>query len=348
MEKALMDSKLDSVVQTIAQSKGTVMLIGSTDCGKTTTAKYMLTKLCSISSKIGFIDSDIGQSTLGPPGTIGAATFSKFNPQKDCEMQAQNLKLTFIGEFTPVGHIMELIFGIKKMLDYLNQLNCAIILIDTTGLVHGKTGLYLKKSKIELIKPDHLIFFHKNKDLLTLINIQTKAQNHFLTILDSVKTRSFEQRRSYRNRKITTYFKDSREQPIAFPPIIQWRKDIITCSALSPAEIGRLTSLLQREIYFAAISHRTLIIASDSWFYCYILHKIKEILPIDFIYILNKQQLISKYISIEDSNYDVLALGIVKDVDFKKQIFKLLSPDINSTKIQCLKFGTINMCRSGN
>jgi len=343
-----MDSKLDSVIQTIAQSGGTVMLIGSTDCGKTTTAKYLLTKLCSISSKIGFIDSDIGQSTLGPPGTIGAATFSKFSSKKDWEMQAQNLKLTFIGEFSPVGHIMELIFGVKKMFDYLNQLSCATIIIDTTGLVHGKTGLYLKKSKIEFIKPDHLIFFQKNRELFTLINLQTNVQNHFLPILDSVKKRSLEQRRIYRNRKINTYFEESREQQIVFPPIIQWRKDIITCSALSPAKIGQLTSLLQREIYFAAISHRTLIIASDSWFYCYIIDKIKEIMPIDFIYILNKQQLISKYISVEDSNNDVLSLGIVKDIDFKKRTFKLLSPYINSIKINCLKFGTINLCLSEN
>jgi polynucleotide 5'-kinase involved in rRNA processing len=56
-----------------ASLKGTVMVIGRSDTGKTTLARYLFHQLCRHYGKVGFLDCDVGQSTLGLPTTMTLA-----------------------------------------------------------------------------------------------------------------------------------------------------------------------------------------------------------------------------------------------------------------------------------
>jgi len=58
---------------------GTLMVIGGTDVGKSTFARYLYSHLAGRGSKVAFIDGDPGQSNLGPPGTMTAATEIDFD-----------------------------------------------------------------------------------------------------------------------------------------------------------------------------------------------------------------------------------------------------------------------------
>jgi len=53
--------------------KGTIMVIGRSDSGKTTFARYLFQELCRHHKRVGFLDCDMGQSTLGPPTTMTLA-----------------------------------------------------------------------------------------------------------------------------------------------------------------------------------------------------------------------------------------------------------------------------------
>lgn len=336
----------ESLVETIARSGGLVMLVGPSDSGKTTLAKYLLSRLCLLRPKIGFIDGDVGQSSLGPPGTVGAAFFNRFDPHKDWEMQAKSLKLHFIGAFSPPGRTLEILIGLKKLVDYLQQSGCDIIIIDTTGLVYDRSGLYLKKSKIELLKPKHLVMLHHHNELQTLTAFLAKKESincHTFSISQEVKKRSLEQRRFNREKKLQTYFAESRFYDIPFPATIQWKKNIITSTYCSPKEIAQLSNILQKEIRFAAISHRLLFIISDTWFYCDKIQQLQAIFPIDSIFILLAPNLIDSFVSLENSNDDCLTLGVVKNIDFKNHIISLQSPAHKIENIYSIKFGATRL-----
>ena len=60
----------------LLQNKGTALIIGATDSGKSTLAKYLVQKLVSQNINVCLIDSDVGQSSLGLPGTICMKVFS--------------------------------------------------------------------------------------------------------------------------------------------------------------------------------------------------------------------------------------------------------------------------------
>jgi len=320
------------------------MLIGSIDSGKTTTAKYLLTKLSAQPQlKIGFIDADIGQSTLGPPGTIGAAVFDNFIPDHDWEAQANDLQLRFIGAFSPVGHTLEILLAIKKLIDYLNRLQCNIILLDTTGLVFGKSGFYLKKSKIELLQPSHLIVFQSHNEFYTLLTgnfWRQKTTVSPLPVSENVQKRSLAQRQFYRERKLADYFQNSELLELPFPEYIQWRKDLVTTTYLPPQQLKKLSSLFDREIYCASITQRMLFIVSDHWFYQTIPLSIKQEFFIDSIYTTSKHQFINRYISLEDSLGTVVGLGIVKDINFKHQTITIKTTCRDSNKIYSITIGT--------
>jgi polynucleotide 5'-hydroxyl-kinase GRC3/NOL9 len=59
------------VLNVLEKEKGTVILLGTTDTGKSTLAKFLVTHLCKRGVKVAFVDADIGQSFLGPPTAIG-------------------------------------------------------------------------------------------------------------------------------------------------------------------------------------------------------------------------------------------------------------------------------------
>jgi len=322
------------------------MIIGPSDSGKTMLANYLLFKLCAIRSTVGFIDCDIGQSSLGPPGTIGAAIFSRFNPDKTIEQQADNTRLFFVGSYAPMGHVVEMLMGLKIMVDYLTQLNCDLIIIDTTGLVENRLGFYLKKSKIELTQPSHIIIFQQQEELQTLIafckNLPA-SEIHLLPISEKIQKRSLMQRRDYRMNKLQEYFRNSTGHTIPFAPVMQWSKDIFTTIPHNDQNLSQLSTFLGQEPPFAALLHNVLIFVSETWIDELILIKIKELFQVETIHLLSSQRVQLKLISIEDTLNNILSLGIIQEIDFKQRMLKIIAPAFDLTKINHIKIGMASL-----
>ena len=59
----------------LEKEKGIAILLGATDTGKSTLAKFLIFNLCQRGLMVALVDADIGQSFLVPPATIGFAVF---------------------------------------------------------------------------------------------------------------------------------------------------------------------------------------------------------------------------------------------------------------------------------
>ena len=55
------------LLDVLEEEKGVAILLGATDTGKSTLAKFLISHLCKRGLKVGLVDADIGQSFLGPP-----------------------------------------------------------------------------------------------------------------------------------------------------------------------------------------------------------------------------------------------------------------------------------------
>ncbi len=197
------------LLDVLKEEKGIVMLLGATDTGKSTLAKFLISHLCQQGLKIGLVDADIGQSFLGPPATIG---FSVFKSDPDWQLILSPPEIFFVGAITPEGHFSTQLKGVKRMVDKAPSCGAELIIVDTTGFVLGEGGKELKRRKIDLLSPRFILALQKADELEPILDLY--KENPLLRILrlplsEQVRPRSMEERRAYRTDKFEAYFKHS-------------------------------------------------------------------------------------------------------------------------------------------
>ena len=196
------------LIETIHQKKGSALILGASDTGKSTLAHLLVVQLCQRGNVVALVDGDIGQSVLGPPTTIGLAQFDSA-PQQLEDVQA--MASYFVGSTSPRGHMLEMLVGIKRIADKATQLGPEIIVIDTTGFVAGETAWELKFQKVDLLKPAHLIGLQRRREIEGLLRphqFRPDMAIHRLKTPEKVRLKSPEQRRSNRSRKFAAYFRE--------------------------------------------------------------------------------------------------------------------------------------------
>ena len=205
----LAPKKWFDVLDVLQEEKGVAIILGATDTGKSTLAKFLIFNLCQRGLMVALVDADIGQSFLGPPATIGLAVF-KSHP--DWEVVLSPPEIFFVGATTPEGYFPIHLKGVKRMVDKAPSYGAEVIIVDTTGFILGETGKELKRRKIDLLSPRFIMALQKSDEIEPLL--QLYEGNPFYKILrlplsDQVKPKSLEERRINRTNKFRDYFKNS-------------------------------------------------------------------------------------------------------------------------------------------
>ena len=196
------------LVETIHRKKGSALILGASDTGKSTLAHFLVTRLCEMGNMVVLVDGDIGQSVLGPPTTIGFALFE--SPPSTME-NAEAAASYFVGSTSPRGHMLEMLVGIKRIADRAAQLQPGIIIIDTTGFVTGEVAWELKFQKVDLLKPAHLIGLQRRREMEGILRphqFRPDMTIYRLKTPEKVRAKSPDQRRSNRSRKFAAYFRE--------------------------------------------------------------------------------------------------------------------------------------------
>ena len=132
---------------------GRLFVIGASDSGKTTFLLFILNFLIKKGKRVGMLDLDIGQSSIGPPTTVG---FGIANKEVETLTEIKPEKLYFVGSVSPKGHLLQILIGAEKLIRESEKHRVDHLLVDTTGLVDGPVAEILKEGKIEIINPDTL------------------------------------------------------------------------------------------------------------------------------------------------------------------------------------------------
>jgi len=180
---------------------GTALFLGATDSGKSTLVKYLARRLVAEKIRVSVIDSDVGQSSLGLPGTISMKVFCR---EKDVE-QYTFQKMSFVGTTNPAKRIPLMIESAKKMVD-ADREKADIILVDTTGLISGEIGRAAKMGKVRAIKPEHLIALQRHNELEHILRLIEHSVIHRIRVSIAAKCRDRENRMRYRQKKFLDYF----------------------------------------------------------------------------------------------------------------------------------------------
>ncbi len=203
------------LLDVLEQEKSIAMLLGASDTGKSTLAKFLMSHLCERGLKVGFVDADIGQSFLGPPGTIG---LSLFKSHPDWKVILSPPEIFFVGSITPEGHFAIHLKGIKRMMDKACSYSPDVILVDTTGFVLGEAGREFKRGEIERVSPRLILALQKHDEIEPILERYQEDSGYKicrLPLSEQVRSKSSEERRIYRTNRFRDYFKYSSFQELS-------------------------------------------------------------------------------------------------------------------------------------
>ncbi len=151
----------------------TIIIVGSTDSGKSTLSSYLLNLGISRGLSVGVIDADVGQGDLAPPGCIGGKIFKEqIFDLRDFEADFYG----FVGTNSPrgVGHVV--LSEINRVRDRLAKATIDFYIINTDGYVSGD-GYLSKVDIIRDIDPAAIICFDGVNGTQTLYHRFRQAFN---------------------------------------------------------------------------------------------------------------------------------------------------------------------------
>ncbi len=186
----------------------TVILLGGIDVGKSGLFAFLANKLVSYGSRVGLIDADVGQSDIGPVGTIGLSLISKeiVHPS----LSSPNL-LFFIGDNSPRGHLLPMVVGVKKLLDEAKKKGADVVLINTTGYIHSGPARALKRFKILVTDPSKVVVLQRSGESEHIIKLIPKNSEVIkLSVAKGVRRKNHSLRVLFRQSNIRRYLNGAR------------------------------------------------------------------------------------------------------------------------------------------
>lgn len=215
----------DSLVARTVERGGTSVVLGGLDSGKTSFCRMCAAVAVRLGRTVAYVDTDVGQSTVGPPATIGLKYVSSAE-ELEPDSMARADAIYFVGAPSPKGHMLPMVIGAMRLAEQARANGADLIVVDTTGFIHGTQGQVLKLHKVEALRPDAVIGFQRGSELepiLGSIRRTLPPEVDALPVADAVVPTSIDERASQRQDAFRRFFE---------PPLNHWK---VKTSVLVPS-----------------------------------------------------------------------------------------------------------------
>lgn len=229
----------DALIDRLITSRGTIVLLGGIDTGKTSFGLSVAEAARAQGVAVGYVDADVGQSTIGPPTCVGLKLCQGLD-KVDAESVAVADELAFVGSTSPEGHLLPQVASTARLVDHARAAGCELIIVDTSALISGVYAELLKYYKMDLIRPSSVVGFQRGMELDPILGVVSRFFPVDLAVLKvetEVVERSAEERLSAREERLASYFQ---------PPLSRWRvKTTVFMPAIPPeTDLAKLDGLV--------------------------------------------------------------------------------------------------------
>jgi polynucleotide 5'-hydroxyl-kinase GRC3/NOL9 len=154
--------------------------------------------------RVGVLDLDIGQSHVGPAGSLGFGVPAK--RIRDLSHISAAI-MHPIGRLSPAGVTERIVVGVKQMLSKISH-DVDFLVIDTCGYIHTEEAVKLKSDLIEVVGPTSLVFLEQQKELDPLMGVISEDRIWRFPVDSRAKEKSLAQREKVRERSCNQSHRD--------------------------------------------------------------------------------------------------------------------------------------------
>lgn len=323
------------------------MVIGAAGIGKTTFSLYLAGYVCRQGMSVAWIDADPGQPFHGPPAVLSLNIYSD---AVDILRKKTPVAMSFVGDTTPIGHLLEMIGGLQKIASRANSYNHNLLLLNTCGLVAGGAARELKFHEIDLISPRYVIALQKTNEvehLLTPHAFQSGLIIRRLPPSPEAKVISRETRLSAREKKFKEYFRGAGFLEIALSDVGVHGPGLRTGERLGFRDINRLSKILHGIVIYAEHAHDRLFALVEGDYSEEELYTAKEQYAVREVVVLRTSELDHLLVGLNDGKNLCLGLGIIKGIDVRELTLRVITPIKDITPVRNISFGTLRVSPAG-
>lgn len=186
------------------------VVIGASDAGKTTLVATLANELASRGARVGVVDSDVGQSEIGPPTTVGLGAITVPVTRL---AEAAPVALQFVGVTSPARDIPGVVEATRRMTERARVEGFEHVLVDTSGLVLGWPGRRLKQQKLDAVDPDLVLVLERGDECEPIVERFEGAARPRVVRLRApgrLRSRSQAARRDHRAQALDRYLREAR------------------------------------------------------------------------------------------------------------------------------------------
>jgi polynucleotide 5'-hydroxyl-kinase GRC3/NOL9 len=186
-----------------------ILILGKIDSGKSSYCTYLVNKLVEGKCRVAILDGDLGQSDIGPSGTLGYSFTSKpLTELSDLSLE----DAFFVGVTSPIKAVTKTIEGLTALKAQISEQPVDFILINTDGWVAGDIAVNYKTALIKELKPDLIVGLPQADELEALLANIEETTIIMVEPSSSLNQRSPERRKSLREMTYARYLKDAKMQ----------------------------------------------------------------------------------------------------------------------------------------
>ncbi len=180
-----------------------VVIVGGTDTGKTWLCRWLAQWAWERGFRLGFLDFDLGQSTVGPPGCIGLQL-----PWEEGDDLLFPSAMAFLGYVSPAYDVGSVVEKGELLLSWADMRGYNLLVVDTSGMIHGPLAGLLKRTKIRKLRPDLVVALDREGETRHIFRGLEEAEESVVFVRPSpeVRVRERAERADYRASRLLRYF----------------------------------------------------------------------------------------------------------------------------------------------
>lgn len=336
-----------AAAEEIAAHGGPVMAIGAPGSGKTTFCVYLAGLFCRQGRRVAWIDADPGQPFIGPPAVISLTSYTEAS---DLLKRRSPLVLSFVGHTTPVGHLLEIVSGLQKLVTLAHAMHPGLILINTCGLVNGGAARELKFHEINMIAPRYVIALQRGNEVEHLLAPHSHRAGlllHRLPMAPDARASTGEARRAAREQRFKEYFRGADFQEIALHDVGVHGPGLGTGERLGFRDINKLSKILQGIVIHAELSADRLFLLVEGEYAGDELYTAREQYNVREVTILKRSEIDHLLVGLNDDRNLCLGLGILRGLDLKELTIRVITPLRDISAVRNISLGALRVSPAG-